>query len=259
MSFETITYSLQNRVATIALNLPKTMNAISQQMRLELKQVIDSAENNDEVRIVVIRAEGRGFSSGTDLSEGLAGYKTIDDQIQAEYKPVFMAIAESSKPYMASIHGACAGIGSALAMSCDLAIMAEDSFVYLPFAGIALVPDGGMAHHVVTAMGYRRAYQAFIESERITATDCLKYGLANKVVSLDELPAATQTWAETLAEGAPLAQKFGKQIMRQVHSSTLEETIDFESKTQNSCSGSQDSANAIAAFFEKKKAVFVGK
>jgi len=259
MSYESITCDQENGVATITLNRPEAMNAISQNMRRELKQAIDTAEEDKGVRVVVIRAQGRGFSSGTDLSEGLAGYDTIDDQIQAEYKPVLLAIAGSSKPYIASIHGACAGIGAALAMTCDLAVMADDAFIYLAFAGLSLVPDGGMSHHLVNAMGYRRAYQAYIEAARIPAAECLEYGLANKVVPADSLIEATQAWAEKLAEGAPLAQKFGKQIMRRVHTSTLEETIDLESARQVDCSSSQDSANAIMAFFEKKKPTFSGE
>jgi 2-(1,2-epoxy-1,2-dihydrophenyl)acetyl-CoA isomerase len=149
--FETITYTIANGVATIALNRPEAMNAISQKMRQELKQVIANAEEDKSVRVVVIRAEGKGFSSGTDLTEGLAGFDDIEQQIQTEYKPVLMAIAESGKPYIASIHGACAGIGAALAMTCDLAIMADDSFIYLAFAGLSLVPDGGMSHHIANA------------------------------------------------------------------------------------------------------------
>jgi 2-(1,2-epoxy-1,2-dihydrophenyl)acetyl-CoA isomerase len=257
--FETITYTVANKVATIALNRPQAMNAMSQQMRHELKKAIDTAEQSDDVRVVVLRAEGRGFSSGTDLTEGLVGFDTIDDLIQQEYKPVIMGIANSSKPYIASIHGACAGIGAALAMSCDLAIMADGAFIYLAFAGLSLVPDGGIAHHLVRNMGYRKAYQAFIEAARIPAADCLQYGLANKVVADDTLAEETQAWAAKLADGAPLAQKFGKQIMREAHTATFEETLDLESKLQVTCSTSQDSAAAIGAFFEKKKPVFTGK
>ena len=258
-SFETMSYGSENGVATIALNRPKAMNAISQTMRHELKQAIDAAENDDAIRVVVIRAEGRGFSSGTDLAEGLAGFDTIDDQIQQEYKPVIMGIANSNKPYIASIHGACAGIGAALAMSCDLAIMAESSFIYLAFAGLSLVPDGGIAHHLVRQMGYRKAYQAFIEAARIPANDCLEYGLVNKVVADESLLDETKQWSEQIAKGAPLSQKYGKQIMRAVHTDSFEQTLDMESKLQVNCSTSQDSAEAIAAFFEKKTPVFTGK
>lgn len=258
-NFETITYELNNHVATISLNRPKALNAMSQTMRKELKQVIDSVEADSEVRIVVIRAEGRGFSSGTDLTEGLAGFDTIEDQIVEEYRPVLMGIAESSKPYIASIHGACTGVGAGLAMSCDLAVMADDSFLYLAFAAIALVPDGGMAHHLVCAMGYKKAYQAFIEAARLKPDECLEYGLVNKVVEASQLEEVTNAWALRLAEGAPLAQKLGKKILRGVHTSSLDETLRLEAKHQVTCSTSKDSLSAINAFFKKTKPVFVGE
>lgn len=257
--FETINYKAENRVATISLNRPKTMNAISKVMRKELKQVITTIEANDDIRIVVIRAEGKGFSSGTDLAEGLAGFNDFEEQIHQEYKPILMAIAESKKPYIASINGACAGIGAALAMSCDLAIMSDDSFLYLAFAGLSLVPDGGMAHHLVTAMGYKKAYQTFIEAGRITADDCLQYGFINKVVEAPVLYEETQRWAKTLSEGAPLAQRYGKQIMRKVHTSSVEETINLEANLQVDCSTSEDCQNAISSFFKKQKPTFIGK
>lgn len=257
--FETIKYAVENRVATISLNRPETMNAVSQKMRQELKQVIDTSEANDDVRVVVLSAEGRGFTSGTDLTEGLADYDTIENQILEEYKPVIMGIAESSKLYIASIHGACTGIGAGIALSCDLAIMADNAFIYVPFAGLSLVPDGGMSHYLVEAMGYKRAYQVYLEAGRVKAVECLQYGIVNKVVDSDTLASATQAWAEVIAEGAPLAQKFGKEIMRKVHHSSFEETLDREAKLQTACSTSQDAMTAIGAFFEKKKPVFVGR
>lgn len=257
--FETITYAIHNNVATISLNRPKAMNAFSQQMRLDMKQAIDAAEVNDKVRVVVLRAEGKGFSSGTDLTEGLAGFDTIEAQIIEEYKPVLMGIADSNKPYIASIQGACAGVGASIALSCDLAVMAEGAFLYVPFAGISLVPDGGMSHFLVTAMGYKRAYQAFLESGRIKSDECLQFGLINKVVEADKLVEDTQAWAESLTEGAPLSQKFGKKIMRQVHNLTYEETVDLEAKFQNKCVTSKDMLNAIDAFFKKEKPVFTGE
>jgi len=258
-NFEKISYTLENHVATISLNSPKTMNAMSKQMRLELKQVIDTIEADKDARIVVIRAEGRGFSSGTDLTEGLAGFDTIEEQILQEYKPVLMGIAQSKKPYIASINGACAGIGAGLALACDLAIMSDDSFIYLAFAGLSFVPDGGMTHHLVSAMGYKKAYQAFLETARIKADECLQYGFVNKVVEASQLTDATKAWAEALAEGAPLAQKFGKEIMRGVHVSTVEETLDLEAKIQITCSTSKDSASAVNAFFKKEKPIFIGE
>ncbi|MDN3638818.1 enoyl-CoA hydratase/isomerase family protein [Simiduia curdlanivorans] len=258
-NFETLTYGVENRVATIALNRPKTLNAINQTMRRELNQLIAAIEQDQAIRIVVIRAAGRGFSAGTDLSEGLAGYSTIDEQIQQEYKPILMAIAQSSKLYIAAIQGACVGIGAALAMSCDLAVMADDAYLYLAFASLGLVPDGGMSHHLVNALGYKKALQLFAEAAKLSAAECEKYGLINKRVASDALESQTQIWAQALAKGAPLSQQFGKHILRNVHTSSFEQTLDLESKLQTTCSTSQDSQNAIMAFFDKKEAEFIGR
>ncbi|AMO67263.1 enoyl-CoA hydratase/isomerase family protein [Zhongshania aliphaticivorans] len=258
-NFETINFSVADRVATISLNRPKAMNAISQLMRQELLKAIEDCEQNENVRIVVIRAEGRGFSAGTDLSEGLAGFDTIEEQIQREYKPVIMGIVNSDKLYISAIHGACAGIGAALAMVCDLAIMADNAYLYLPFAGLGLVPDGGMSHFVVNAMGYKKAIQLFAESGRLPAIDCEKYGFVNKVVSAEDLESEAQSWAATLAKGAPLAQKFTKQIMRSVADSQYVDVLDKEARLQTVCSTSSDSQKAVMAFFEKKEAIFTGE
>ena len=258
-NFESITYNVNNRVATITMNRPKAMNAMSQQLRQEMIAATSQADADDNVRVIVITAEGRGFCSGTDLSEGLAGFACIEDQIQAEYKPILDAIANSSKLYISAVQGACAGIGTALAITCDLTVMADNAFFFLPFNAIGLVPDGGASYHFVKAMGYKRALQLALESGRLGAAESLQYGLVNKVVALEELPSSVQAWAEILAEGAPIAQKLTKDCMRKAQTGELEDIINLEAKHQNTCSASQDSLNAIGSFFKKEKPVFRGE
>lgn len=258
-TFNSITVYSNEHVATITLNRPEAMNAISQLMRKELLNAINTLENDKDIRIVIINSEGRGFSSGTDLSEGLAGYPDIGQQIKEEYKPVLLGIANSNKVYISATHGVCAGIGSALALSCDLAIMADDSCFYLAFAGLSLVPDGGLSQQLVQTMGYKRAFQAFVETSRIDASLCLQYGLVNKLAPADQLHEHAQAWAEQLAQGAPLAQSFGKQAFRKATDLSLEESIDMEADLQVECSNSEDAMTAIGAFFEKKKPTFAGK
>jgi 2-(1,2-epoxy-1,2-dihydrophenyl)acetyl-CoA isomerase len=259
VEYQTINYTVENRVATIALNQPKSLNAVSQAMRHELLAAINEANSNDDVRVVVLRAEGKGFTSGTDLSEGLAGFETIEDQIREEYKPILMTIAEAPKPYIASIHGACAGIGAAIALSCDLAVMSDDAYLFIPFSGLSFVPDGGMSHFLVNAMGYKRAYQAFLEAGKLPAQECLDYGIINKIFALEDLVASTQAWAEKISKGAPLAQQYGKQILRGVHTASYEETVDLEAKLQVTCSSSEDAMAAMTAFFSKTTPEFKGK
>ncbi len=256
---QTITFNVENRVATITLNLPATMNAISQKMRGELLEAITAIENDNNIRVAVIAAAGKGFSSGTDLSEGLAGYNTIEEQIIAEYKPILDGIDQSSKLYISAINGACAGVGSSLALVCDLSVMGESAFVYLPFAGIGLVPDGGACYHLINAMGYKRAMELFVESGRLKADACLQYGLVNKVVPDSELHEATKTWAEKLATGAPLSHRLGKSAFKYAQRESFADTVALEAKYQVTTSFSKDSQAAVEAFFAKKTPVFTGE
>jgi len=257
--YQAIDYTVKNRVATITLNSPKTMNAISQQMRLDLLDVIEKIEADDEVRIAVLTGAGRGFSSGTDLSEGLAGYDDIEQQIREEYKPVFSAIENSSKLYISAVNGTSAGISIALALACNLTVMADNAKFFLAFAGIGLVPDGGVSYYLVQALGHKRATQAFVEAARLSADYCLTNGLANKVVAADELLSETQAWAETLAAGSPIAQALGQQCLKSALNNSLSEVVDLEAKLQITASCSEDSMNAAMAFFKKEKPVFTGK
>ena len=107
------------------------------------------------------------------------------------------------KPVIGSIAGPAAGIGAAIAMSCDLRVMSEDSYILSVFSNIALVPDGGLSWYLPKFMGFSKAYEHAIEAKKISAQDCLEYGIANKVVPLDELESTTFTWAE----------KFSKKIL----------------------------------------------
>jgi len=256
--YQTIDYSVTNRVATITLNNPKTMNAISQQMRRELIDATSRVAADDDVRIAILTGAGRGFTSGTDLSEGLTGYEKFTEQFQEEYKPIIKAIENSSKLYISAINGVCAGIGAGIALTCDFTVMADNACFYFPFAGIALVPDGGASYQLVQALGYKRAMQAYVESERLSAEFCLEKGLANKVVTADNLLQEAQAWAEKLAAGAPIAQKLGKQCMQRSLTGNLDEVLDLEARLQDIAGATEDYASAVAAFFNKQQPVFKG-
>ena len=145
------------------------------------------------------------------------------------------------------------------ALGCDLLIMAENAFLLSPFTTISLVPDGGLNWLLVHQLGYRRAFQLSIESERISAERCVELGLANKAVPADSLVDEAVAWAKTLSERAPLSMATTKQAMRHAASADWASTFDFEASNQDRLIESDDSAEGIAAFFEKRKAIFTGK
>lgn len=136
MTFETVTYSVENHTARITLNRPQARNAFIQKMRFELLQAFQRANANDDVRVILFGGEGKGFCAGADLAEKLPGMDEdgfVTEQIRNEYEPIFSQITNSTKPVIGVINGVAAGIGGAFAMACDMLVMEENAFLYSAF------------------------------------------------------------------------------------------------------------------------------
>ncbi|MEM8749668.1 MAG: enoyl-CoA hydratase-related protein [Pseudomonadota bacterium] len=246
----------QGVVATLTLNRPDQFNALNDELRQTLRDAVRDIEADDAIRVVILKGNGRGFCAGADLAGGLE--VPVSGHIEREYKPALTGIAESSKIWIAQVHGTAAGIGAAFAMNCDLMTMADDATVYMAFAAISLIPDGGNTQLLLQNMGYHRALQAVLEGRKIPAEECLQYGIANKLMPKDELDAGTLQWANDLASGAPLSMAAAKRLLRHVGQIPYADAISAEGLEQDPLSQSEDFKEGVAAFFRKEKPVFSG-
>lgn len=254
---EIIKYEQHDAVAVITLYRPEAMNSFNTELRAELVAALDRAGSDASVRVIILTGEGRTFSAGADLKAGID--RDVAEILQVEYRPVQEAIAAMPKPVIAAIGGSAAGIGLSIALQCDLLIMADNAFLLSPFTTISLVPDGGLNWLLVRQLGYRRAFQLSVESERIPADRCVELGLANKAVPADELMPAAMDWAQTLADRAPLSVAATKKIMRHAADNDWGSSYDLEAKFQGELLGCGDNKEGIQAFFEKRKPKFTGK
>ena len=257
MTDEVLLYEVDGAVATITLNRPAQFNALNETLRAELRDVVKRVESDSAVRIAILKGAGRGFCAGADLTGGLEN--PVSEHIEREYKPALTGIAEGSKIWIAQVHGSAAGIGAAFAMNCDLVTMADDATIYMAFAAIALVPDGGNTQLLLQNMGYHRAMQAVLEGRKIPADECLQMGIANKIWPAEALDEQTRAWAAELAQGAPLAMAAAKRLLRQVGAISYADAISAEGQEQNPLLMSKDCMTGVQAFFKKEKPVFSGE
>ncbi|NNL55751.1 MAG: hypothetical protein HKP32_11425 [Woeseia sp.] len=254
----TVRYEQDGAVAVITINRPDAMNSFNTALRLDLRAAFEHAEAASSVRVVVLTGEGRSFSAGADLKSSMDTDKTVDQQLQTEYRPIFECIARMPQPVIAAVGGSAAGVGLSYALHCDLLMIADNAFMLSPFSTISLVPDGGLNWLLVQQLGYRRAFQMSVEAERIPAARCVELGLANRAVPAGDLMKEARAWAESLAERAPLSLAATKKVMRHAAAADWASTFDLEAPLQLKLRDSNDCKEGVTAFFDKRKANFTG-
>ena len=258
--YETVLVERHDSVAVVSLNRPDKLNSFDGTLRRELLLAVREVNDDDSVRVVILTGAGRAFSAGADLGDipqDRASFR-VEDQLNGEYKPTLMEIHEASKPWISAINGACAGIGSAFGMVCDLTVMADDAYIYQAFAAISLVPDGGATWHLVRTLGRKRAYEVIATGEKVRAEKCLEWGLCNRVVPADKLLEETLVWATEIAGKAPLSLRYAKQAINAAIEDSVGDTISSEAKLQHICMSSADAQEGVVAFMQKRPPVWQG-
>lgn len=244
-------------LARVTLNRPEAFNAMDAALRAGFRDALTAIHRDEDIRVVILSGNGRGFCAGTDLTEQHA--ETAAQLLDREYRPILNGIAQSPKIWIAQVHGSAAGIGAALAMNCDLLTMADDASIYMAFAAIGLVPDGGSTWLLHRSMGAKRALQAILEARKIPAEEALSCGLANAMYPADTLAQETEAMAERLAAGAPLAAAAAKRLIRSMDGKSYDEAITTEGLEQSALSASDDAREGITAFLEKRAPRFQGR
>ena len=250
-----------DKVRILRLNRPAVMNALDSELVLSLGKALESAQNDDSVRAILVTGEGGSFCSGADLKEAMATVGSggsLEGRV-VPFQAMIRTIVETPKPVVAAVDGAAVGFGADLALACDLRLLSDRAYLQEKFVGIGLMPDGGATFHLPRLIGVGRALEALFFGEKIDATRSLELGLANRVVSSDALFSEALAVCKRLAEGPPLALARIKMAVRAALSSSFDEALAREGTGQAELLRSADLAEGVTAWAMKRKANFQGR
>jgi 2-(1,2-epoxy-1,2-dihydrophenyl)acetyl-CoA isomerase len=257
-AYETIRHEMTDGVSMITLNRPDSLNAMNGTMRRELLAAVTAAGRDETVRAVIITGAGRGFCSGADLRGG-PQEREFRRVIGDEYNPLITAIRKLPKPVIAAVNGVAAGAGASLAFAADLILAAEEARFIMAFVRIGLVPDSGATRTLVKALGRHAATSVIFSGEPLTARAAADAGLVAAVVPLAELREAASDLARRLAGGPTVALGYAKRLINQAEEATLADSLRGEADLQELAGRTQDHAEGVAAFAEKREPEFHGR
>ena len=258
---------MESGVLTITLNRPEARNAMSKELVLAFVDQLKNAQENTDVKCVVITGAGKGFCAGGDVKAMGAGPgespPTIDESINRQrlhQRATSGVLYSMTKPTIASLPGAAAGAGLSIALACDLRIMASSAIMTTAFAKVGFAGDYGGTFFMTQLVGTAKARELYFLSSRISSDEALKLGLTNWVVEPDELVAKTKEIANELASGPPIAMQYMKEnLNRAISSGDVDDCLDLEATHHIHCAKTEDHKNAVQAFINKTKPVFSGR
>jgi len=253
----------EGRVATLTLNRPDSLNTLDFALMDTLVAAAADVAADDSLRVVVLRGAGRHFMAGGDLRTFAADLAKPADERSAHFRRTIGRLHSAIEhfhrmphPVVGQVHGAVAGFGLSLMNACDLVIAADNAYFASAYRNIALTPDGGGSWSLPRIVGMRRAMEILLLGERFDAQRALELGLVNRVVPAADLESAVAAIVNSLATGPVMAIRNAKRLVRESPGRTLSQQLDAEAESFGACAGTDDFAEGITAFLEKRPARF---
>jgi 2-(1,2-epoxy-1,2-dihydrophenyl)acetyl-CoA isomerase len=262
MDSELVLFETSDHVATVTLNQPATLNALSYDVLVRLREIVNEVASDGDVRAVILTGAGRGFCSGANLLGGsgqtlAAGGMGVRAAIMS-MNELLARIAEMEKPWLAAVNGPAVGGGCSLALVCDLVLVAESAYLSLGYVNVGMVLDMGSTFVVPRLVGLRKAKELAFFGERVYGPEAAEIGLANRAVPDDELLETSREWATRLAAGPTLSIGAIKLGMQRALHGTMRDAMHWEAMMISLIAQTEDAAEGLMAFFQKRTPEFKG-
>ena len=266
MNYENLIYDVHEQIATLTLNRPEKLNALNRGLQDDLKQALDEATDDDQVRVLLLTGSGRGFCSGADLTPPPANASGQNEPRQNDLLDDMgwvgrqaMSIYGTNKPTIAVMNGVAAGAGMSLCLGCDMRIGSSKSRFKTVFIERNLSPDSGMSFFLPRIVGYSRAADLIYTSRAIEAEEAYRIGLLDRLVEHDSLMDTAIEIADQMKGWPPLALRTSKRVLQHNVEVELEDALRFEmSSLAIPKKAVNDQRESRLSFMEKRKPNFTG-
>jgi 2-(1,2-epoxy-1,2-dihydrophenyl)acetyl-CoA isomerase len=253
---EVLRTTREDGVATLTITRPEKLNALTAQVHAELREALAACAEDEAVRVVVLTGEGRAFSAGQDLTEDLPrgpdGRIDLGPPLARDYNPLIETLVSYPKVTIAALNGPAVGASMNIALACDILLAARSAYLQEAFARIALIPDAGGTYFLPRLVGPKRALALMLTTDPIPAEEARAMGLVHKVFDDADFVREAQAFAARLAKGPRLAYRLTKEAVAKSLDNDLAAQLALEAKLQQEAGFSDDFAEGVAAFREKR-------
>lgn len=257
--FETLLFEIKDGKCYITLNRPEVFNALNNKLLTELHQAIQLCRNDHSVRVVILSGgEGKAFCSGADLKSGLSD-SNLGNLLKATYNPLIMGMKSLEKPIICKLNGMAAGAGMSLALACDVIIADKNTYLTELFVAIGLLPDAGSMYFLPRIIGIQKTFELCSTGRKVFMEEALQLNLVTKTIETEELNNEVEKMANFYAKSATKSIGLMKQILNNSLNNDLETVLNLEAEGQTKCGHSNDFAEGVMAFLQKRETNFQGK